>query len=92
MNGYERITLRDFRLEHERVIEGQVAYATSQDQKRALQFFENFIGGSTLLSKIKPRHAEAFIAHRLINVPSVNKLDSHKFLLPYFVLKAGIFF
>ena len=51
---------------------GQIAHATLQEHKRALKFFENFIGGSTLLSNIKPRHAEAFIAHRLSTVPSVN--------------------
>ncbi len=67
-----KITLHDFRLEHERVMQGQIAYTTLQEHKRALKFFENFIGGSTLLSKIKPRHAEAFIAHRLSTVPSVN--------------------
>ena len=67
-----KITLHDFRLEHGRVMQGQVAYTTLQDHKRALKFFENFIGGSTLLSNIKPRHAEAFIAHRLSTVPSVN--------------------
>ncbi len=67
----QKITLQGFRLEHEQVMKGQVAYATLDDQKRALKFFENFIGGSVLLSKIKPRHAEAFIAHRLSTVPSV---------------------
>lgn len=67
----EHIRLHEFRLEHERVTKGQVAYATLDDQKRALRFFENFIGGSVLLSKIKPRHAEAFISHRLSTVPSV---------------------
>ena len=53
-------------------MKGQVAYATLDVQKRTLRFFENFIGGSVLLSKIKPRHAEAFIAHRLSTVPSVS--------------------
>jgi integrase len=67
----QKITLHEFRLEHEHVMQGQVAYATLVDQKRALRFFENFIGGSFPLSKIKPRHAEAFIAHRLSTVPSV---------------------
>jgi len=56
-------------------MKGQVAYATLDDQKRALKFFENFIGGSVLLSKIKPRHAEAFIAHRLSTVPSVSTVN-----------------
>jgi integrase len=50
---------------------GQVAYATLKDNMRALRFFEKFIGESFLLSKIKPRCAEAFIAHRLSTVPSV---------------------
>jgi len=65
------ITLHQFRLEHEQVMKGQVAYATLEDQKRALRFFENFIGGSILLSKIRARHAEAFVAHRLSTVPSI---------------------
>jgi integrase len=38
---------------------------------RALRFFEKSIGSEFLLSKIKPRHAEAFIAYRLSTVPSV---------------------
>ncbi|MBN2457244.1 MAG: hypothetical protein JXB29_12030, partial [Sedimentisphaerales bacterium] len=42
-----KVTLHDFRLEHGRVMQGQVAYTTLQDHKRALKFFENFIGGST---------------------------------------------
>ena len=71
----QKITLQGFRLEHEQVMKGQVAYATLDDQKRALKFFENFIGGSVLLSKIKPRHAEAFIAHRLSTVPSVSTVN-----------------
>ena len=54
----QKITLQGFRLEHEQVMKGQVAYATLDDQKRVLKFFENFIGGSFLLSKIKSRHAE----------------------------------
>jgi len=71
----EKITLHEFRLEHEKVMKGQVAYATLDDQKRALKFFENFIGDSVLLSKIKPRHAEAFIAYRLSTVPSVSTVN-----------------
>ncbi len=71
----EKITLYQFRVEHEKVMKGQVAYATLDDQKRALKFFENFIGGLVLLSKIKPRHAEAFIAHRLSTVPSVSTVN-----------------
>ena len=71
----KKVTLHEFRLEHEQVMKGQVAYATLDDQNRALRFFENFIGGSVLLSKIKPRQAEAFIAHRLSTVPSVSTVN-----------------
>jgi len=71
----QNITLQEFRLEHEQVMRGQVAYATLYDQLRALRLFENFTGGSILLSKIKPRHAEAFIAHRLSTVPSVSTVN-----------------
>lgn len=55
---------------------GQVAYVTLCDQIRALKFFENFIGGSVLLSNIKPKDAEVFVALRLksgLVVPTVNK-------------------
>jgi integrase len=58
----QKITLHDFRVEHERVMKGQVAYGTIQEHKRALELFENFIGGSFALSRIRPRHAEAFVA------------------------------
>lgn len=61
----EKISLSAFAKEHKEVMAGQVAYATLCDQIRALKFFEKFIGGSTLLSAIKPRDAEAFIASRL---------------------------
>lgn len=60
-----KITLHEFRLEHERSMKGQVAYGAIQEHTRALKLFENFIGGSVLLSKIQPRNSEAFIAHRL---------------------------
>jgi integrase len=72
----ENITLRQFRLEHKEVMKGQVAHATLEDQKRALRLFEKFIGGETLLSSIKPRHAEAFISRRLstgLSDATVNK-------------------
>jgi integrase len=73
----EKITLQDFRLEHEQVMKGQVAYGTVQEHVRALKLFENFIGGSFVLSKIKPRHAEAFVADRLaskeVSIATVNK-------------------
>ena len=71
----KKVTLHEFCLEHKQVMKGQVAYATLDDQNRALRFFGNFIGGSVLLSKIKPRHAEAFIAHRLSTVPSVSTVN-----------------
>ena len=71
----EKITLHKFRLEHEQVMKGQRSDATLDDQNRALRFFEKFIGESVLLSKIKPRHAEAFIAHRLSTVPSVSTVN-----------------
>jgi integrase len=71
----QNITLQEFRLEHELVMRDQVAYATLYDQLRALRFFENFIGGSIMLSKIQPRNAEAFIAHRLSTVPSVSTVN-----------------
>jgi integrase len=43
---------------------------------RVLRLFENFIGGSVVLCKIRPRNAEAFIAHRLapgLSMATVNK-------------------
>jgi integrase len=61
----KKVTLHEFRLEHEQVMKGQVAYGTIQEHMRALKFFENYIGGSIVLSKIQPPNAEAFIAHRL---------------------------
>jgi len=67
----KKMTIHRFIDEHKEVMKGQVAYATLKDQVRALGFFKNFIGESFLLSKIKPRHAEAFVAYRLSTVPSV---------------------
>ena len=61
----QQVTLQQFRLEHEQIMKGQVAYGTIQEHMRALKFFENYIGGSIVLSKIQPRNAEAFIADRL---------------------------
>jgi len=61
----KKVTLHEFCLEHKEVMKGQVAYGTIQEHIRALKFFENYIGGSIMLSKIQPRNAEAFIAHRL---------------------------
>lgn len=71
-----KITLHEFRLEHKRVMRGQVAYGTLQVQMQSLKLFENYIGGSIVLYKIQPRHAEAFIAHRLasgLKTATVNK-------------------
>lgn len=72
----EKITLSAFAKEHKKVMAGQVAYATLYGQIRALRFFGKFIGGSVLLSNIKPRDAEAFIARRLksgLAIPTANK-------------------
>ena len=72
----ERITLHKFAKEHAKVMPGQVAHATLCDQIRALRFFEKFIGGSTNLTQIKPRQAEAFVTERLASdktVATVNK-------------------
>jgi integrase len=72
----DKITLSAFVKEHEKVMIGQIAYATLYDQIRALKLFEKFIGGSTFLTSIKPKTAEAFIANRLASglaVASVNK-------------------
>lgn len=70
------ITLEEFRLEHERAMKGRVAFATLYDQLRALKLFENFIGSSTLLSKIAPVQAELFVAERAasgVGLETVNK-------------------
>lgn len=70
------ISLQAFITEHEKIMRGQVAYATLYDQVRALRFFEKFIGGSTLLVNIHPRNAEAFISNRLssgVSISTVNK-------------------
>jgi len=73
----KKVTLQEFRLEHGQVMKGQVAYGTVQEHVQALQLFENFIGGSFLLSSITPRHAEAFVADRLasqeVSIATVNK-------------------
>jgi integrase len=67
----EKVTLHEFIREHTQVMKGQVAYATLSDQRRALELFEKFISEPILLSRITARHAEAFVAHRLSNVPSI---------------------
>lgn len=71
-----KITLEEFRLEHERVMKGRVAFATLYDQLRALKLFENSIGSSILLSKVTPPRAELFVAERLasgVSLETVNK-------------------
>ena len=66
-----KIMLRAFRLGDKQVMKGQGAYTTPYDHDRAFRFFEKFIGGSTVLSRIRPRHADAYVAHRLSTVPGV---------------------
>ena len=73
----KKITLHAFRLEHEKIIRGQVSYGTYQEHKKTLELFENFIGGSIELSKVTPSNAEAFVADRLdskeVSIATVNK-------------------
>lgn len=72
----DKITMHEFIEEHKKVMKGQVAYATLSDQRRALELFEKFVGGSIFLNRIKPRHAESFISHRFVSgitVATVNK-------------------
>ena len=59
------ITLQDFIEEHKKLMKGQVAYSTLIDQERTLNLLKDNIGGGILLDKITPRHAEAFLSHRL---------------------------
>jgi hypothetical protein len=66
-----KVTMHEFINEHEKVMNGQVAFATLKDQLRALRFFEKSIGESFILSKVKPRHAEVFVAQHLSTVPSI---------------------
>ena len=67
----QKIALHVFNEEHEKVMKGQVAYATLADQRRALRLFEKYIGGRIGLHEIKPRHAESFIAYRLASGSAV---------------------
>lgn len=73
----QSMTLHTFRLEHEKIIKGQVSYGTYQEHKKTLELFENFIGGSIELSRITPGNAEAFVSDRLdsgeVSVATVNK-------------------
>ena len=89
----QKVTLHEFICEHAKVMKGQGAYATLQVQMRALRLFENYIGGSIVLYRIQPRHAEAFIAHRLasgLKTAMVNKLAFCKQVVEeYFGQNAG---
>ena len=69
-----KVTIHEFIGEHEEVMKGQVAYATLRDHVRSLRFFEKFIGGSFLLSKLKPRYAEAVFATKGLDRINVNLL------------------
>jgi len=69
--GPRPITLGKFRHEHAAVMQGQVAPTTLDSQLRALRFFEKFMGKSFVVCRLKPWHAEAYIAERLSTVPSV---------------------
>jgi len=71
-----KITIEKFIKEHEKVMVGQVAYATLKDHLRALRLFEKHLGSQTELKRISPRDAESFVAARLaddLSVGSVNK-------------------
>ncbi|MCF7955182.1 MAG: tyrosine-type recombinase/integrase [Phycisphaerae bacterium] len=73
----KKISLYEFRVEHESIIKGQVAYGTYQEHKCVLKLFEKFIGGSIELTKITPGRAEAFFSHCInsgeISIATVNK-------------------
>ncbi|RKY10516.1 MAG: hypothetical protein DRP56_00805 [Planctomycetota bacterium] len=60
-----KITLKNFALEHKKLMKGQVAYSTLIDQERTLNLFKECVGGDIQLYKINPRHAEFFVSHRL---------------------------
>ena len=60
-----KVTLKNFTLEHKKLMIGQVAHSTLKDQMRALYFFKEHLGNDVLLEKINPRHAESFVSHRL---------------------------
>jgi len=75
-NKPEKITLGDFKREHERVMRGQVADKTLKDHIRVLRFFGDHIGNDLQLARINARHAESFVAERLekkLAVGTVNK-------------------
>ena len=67
---------QDFVAEHKKVMCGQVAYKTLSDQMRVLNMFMAHVGRNIQIKKISPRHAESFIASRLVSglaVSTVNK-------------------
>jgi len=72
----QRVKLMSFMAEHERIMRGQVAYATLYDQMRALRMFAAHIGQDVELTRISPRHVESFVAFRFksrVRVATVNK-------------------
>lgn len=72
----EKIKLKNFISEHKNLMKNQVSDATLVDQIRALRFLKEFLGSETLLVKISPRDAEAFISHRLqqeLSLATINK-------------------
>ena len=71
-----KITLKNFALEHKKLMVGQVAHSTLKDQMRTLNLFKEHVGDEVLLEKIYPRYAESFISHRLsegLSPATVNK-------------------
>lgn len=70
------LSLREFMREHKKVMKGQVACGTLRIQIQVLGLFENYIGDSVVLGKIRPHHAEGFVADRLasgLSTGTVNK-------------------
>jgi integrase len=71
-----KITLKNFALEHKKLMVGQVAHSTLKDQMRALNLFKEHVGDDVLLEKISPRHAESFVSYRFgekLAAATVNK-------------------
>ncbi len=70
------ITLEAFAREHEKIMRGQVAPKTLDDQVRALRMFAEHVSRNTLLRSVRPRDAESYVAARLAagaRVATVNK-------------------
>ena len=70
------ITLGEFIIEHEKLMQKQISHSYLKDQIRVLRYFEIYIGSSVLLSKINSRQAEAFISMRYssgVSISTVNK-------------------